>query len=303
MQLQKWKEQLKQADIDTPTLDVRVLVQHVTGLSHSDLIVGAEISEDHRAEIDKLIERRVAGEPVSKIIGVKEFYGRDFITTRDTLDPRSDTETLVQQALKFAKENYGPHPTTFPLPMGEGNEASALADSEVGEGLRILDLGTGTGCIILTLLAELPNATGVAADLSPAALEVAHRNAELLNLDSRVTFIESDWFENVEGQFDIIVSNPPYIPESNIESLQKEVRIYDPILALRGGKDGLDPYKNIFSHYKSYLKPGGRLLCEIGCWQDEDITRLIEESESRLVGITHDIAGIPRVVEISTGEK
>jgi release factor glutamine methyltransferase len=270
---------LKEAGVETAALDARLLMQHVLELGQADFITANnhEIVKEKAQEIAKLISRREEGEPVSKIIGIKEFYGRDFITTNDTLDPRPDTETLIDQALKWAN--------------GQGKP------------LSILDLGTGTGCILITLLLELEGAKGTAVDVSPEALEVAKRNAEKHGLDDFVTFFESNWFENVTGKYDLIVSNPPYIPNPDIESLAKEVRNHDPILALDGGEGGINPYKTILSQIKTFLKPEGRAFFEIGYNQQDDITRLIEESESRLVGITPDIAGIPRVVEISIGEK
>lgn len=272
------KQNLEEAGVETPALDARVLLQHVSGISDADFISGdGLLSNEQKRELSNYIFRRMTGEPVSKILGRKEFYSREFKVTKDTLDPRPDTETLIEQALKWAK---GQH-----------------------EDLRILDLGTGTGCIIITLLAELPGSTGVACDYSAAALEVTKTNAQMHDVADRLDFVQSDWFEDVQGTYDLIVSNPPYIPNPEIATLPKEVRNHDPILALDGGKDGLEPYKMIFSNLKIFLKPNGRAFFEFGFSQAENVSRLVDDSNLSMVGITPDIAGIPRVVEISNGEK
>ena len=293
------KQTLKDAGIDNPALDARILVREAMGLSDTDMITAGR-SEPTPSALEKLTEwgaQRAAGRPVSKILGYKEFYGRRFSVTDDTLDPRPDTETLIEVALKSLKT---------PLPLGEGNKASSRSGgSVVGEGqnITILDLGTGTGCILITLLCELPHASGIAADVSNAALAIAKQNAKTHGVDSRAAFIQSDWFENITGTFDLIVSNPPYIPNPDIATLAKEVRNHDPILALDGGNDGLDCYKKIISNLKTHLKPGGKAVFEIGINQGENVSRLVDDSNLCMVGITPDIAGTPRVVEISYGEK
>lgn len=272
------KQNLREAGVETADLDARLLLQSVAGLTDTDFITADTIlDEEQKRTYSNYIFRRMRGEPVSKILGHREFYGRIFQVTKDTLDPRPDTEILIEQALKWANEQ--------------------------GRPLSILDLGTGTGCIILTLLAEIPGSVGVACDVSPAALEVAKKNATGLGMQEKVRFIESDWFESVDGQYDMIVSNPPYIPNPDIATLAREVRNHDPILALDGGTDGLDAYKKVFSDIKSFLKPGGRAFFEFGFSQGENISRLVDDSHLYMVGITPDIAGIPRVVEISYGEK
>ncbi len=272
------KQNLREAGVETADLDARLLLQSVAGLTDTDFITTDTIlDEEQKRTYSNYIYRRMRGEPVSKILGYKEFYGRTFHVTKDTLDPRPDTEILIEQALKWAKGQERP--------------------------LNILDLGTGTGCIILTLLAEIPDTQAVACDVSPEALAVAKTNAQQLELHERVKFIESDWFESVAGQFDMIVSNPPYIPNPDIATLAKEVRNHDPILALEGGEDGMDAYKKLFSSLKTFLKPDGRAFFEFGFSQGENISRLVDDSHLHMVGITPDIAGIPRVVEISYGEK
>lgn len=272
------KENLREAGIETAELDARLLIQAAANLSDTDFITADfPLEDEQKRTLSNYIYRRMNREPISKILGQKEFYGRRFEVTKDTLDPRPDTEVLIEQALKWAREQNRP--------------------------LRILDLGTGTGCILITLLVELPDSTGVACDLSPDALEIAKSNAKYNDVENRAEFIASDWFSHVEGEYDMIVSNPPYIPNLEITTLPKEVRNHDPILALAGGDDGMDPYKILFSEIKNFLKPDGRGYFEFGFSQAENITRLVDDSNLYMVGITPDIAGIPRVVEISYGEK
>lgn len=272
------KENLKEAGVETPDLDARLLLQAVANLSDTDFITADfQLDEEQKRVYSNYIYRRINREPVSKILGYREFYGRRFKVTKDTLDPRPDTEILIEQALEWARTQDRP--------------------------LRLLDLGTGTGCIILTLLAEIGDATGMACDLSPDALAVAADNAQQLDLDGKVEFVLSDWYESVTGQFDLIVSNPPYIPNPDIPTLPKDVRNHDPILALDGGMDGFDAYKKLFSSLKNFLKPDGRAFFEFGFSQGENVSRLVDDSNLHMVGITPDIAGIPRVVEISYGEK
>jgi release factor glutamine methyltransferase len=169
--------------------------------------------------------------------------------------------------------------------------------------LKILDLGTGTGCIPITLLTELPNATAVAVDVSADALDVAHTNAKKHGVDDRIEFVQDNWFDNVDGVFDIITSNPPYIPASDIPTLSVEVQNHDPILALSGGNSGLEAYKKIFSSLNDFLKRDGRAFFEIGQNQHESVMRLVDESNLLLRDSRADIGGIPRVVEISCGDK
>ncbi|NQZ13564.1 MAG: peptide chain release factor N(5)-glutamine methyltransferase [Alphaproteobacteria bacterium] len=278
---QSFKKRL--AHVDTPDLDARVLICALAGLDQADFIVKRDKIVDTSVEeaVEKAIKRRLKGEPVSKILGAREFWGLDFKVTEHTLSPRPETEIIIERALKWLDR-----------------------EGRLNEKLSILDLGTGTGCIPISLLSELPNATAVAADKSPDALNVAKENAQNHKMIDRITFIESDWFSNLENKtFDLIVSNPPYIPESDIESLPKEVRNHDPILALIGGVHGLDPYEIIFSKINTHLKQDGRAFFEIGQNQLSGIMRLVDESNIQLCDSVADLAGIPRVVEITRGDK
>lgn len=279
--LLRMRKALEDAKVETPALDARLLMRQGGNFSDADLITKAMIplSEEVIENTLKLLSRRLEGEPVSRIAGEREFWSLSFKVTPDTLDPRPDTETLVAAALKRARET------------GK-------------RGLKILDLGTGTGCILISLLTELPHATGVAVDISAAALNVSRENAARHGVDSRIDFRHGSWFGPIESaeSFDLIVSNPPYIPESIIESLAKEVRNHDPIGALAAGPDGLDDYKVMIPEIKKHLACGGFALLEIGKGQEIDLARLVEDSNMTRGESYVDLGGILRVVEIVHGE-
>lgn len=253
--------------------DARYLLAHVLGVTRDRLVLlGADtLSEAQAQTFDTALSRRIAHEPVAKIIGQRVFWGRDFRVTGDVLDPRPDTETLIAEALA------GPVPA------------------------RVLDLGTGSGCIALTLLAEWPQAQGVATDISPAALEVAAGNAAALGVAARARLILSDWFADVDGLFDLIVSNPPYISAEEMAELAPEVRDHDPHLALSPGGDGLAPYRVIAAQGQEYLAEGGRLLLEIGWKQGADVAALLAVQGWRDIRILPDLDGRDRVVAATRG--
>ncbi|MBK1868135.1 peptide chain release factor N(5)-glutamine methyltransferase [Aestuariivirga sp. YIM B02566] len=243
----------------TPALDARLLLQAAAGLTREAMIADPDrpVAADAAARFRTFIDRRLKGEPVSRILGDREFYGRVFTVTPATLDPRPDTETLIDAALTFM-------PADRPC--------------------RFIDLGTGTGAIALTLLAERPLAEAVLTDISPQALAVARANAERLGVMARASFIEASWFAGIEGQFDLILSNPPYIPTAILPTLAPDVQDFDPRSALDGGPDGLGPYREIAARALSFLAPQGRVIVEIGEGQAleiEDIFkafRLVPES-------------------------
>ena len=263
---------LRAAGCDTPELDARLLFQAATGLAREDLILAPEqpIAPEKRARFEGFLQRREAREPVSRILGEREFYGRSFRVTPDVLDPRPDTETLIDAAL--------------PL---------------MPEGARILDLGTGTGAIAATLLAERPDASGVAVDVSEAALAVARGNAARLGVADRLILALGSWFSPVSGRFDIIASNPPYIPAAEIAGLSPDVRNFDPVLALLGGEDGLDPYRLIAAGAAAHLNPGGHVLVEIGAGQASAIGEIFAAHGFGLRAAHADLGGHVRCLHFS----
>ncbi len=280
--LVKTRKAFEAAGIENAALDARLIVRQGGNFTDSDLIAGGEapLLAQIIENIIKLSSRRIAGEPVSRLSGGREFWGLSYKISPETLDPRPDTETLVEAALKWARK--------------QGDKP-----------LRILDLGTGSGCILITLLSELTHATGVGIDISAGALSISRENSETLGVAGRAEFRRGSWWEGVqEGEsYDLIVSNPPYIPAAEIESLAVEVRNHDPILALSGGVDGLDAYKIILKDLKKCLVCGGRALFEIGQGQEKALARLVDESNMYVYDSYRDLGGILRVVEISHGEK
>lgn len=259
-------KQLSLRGIETAALDARLLLQSAAGITHADIVAGPDLNlpADVTAHFLLLVERRCAFEPVSRILGTREFYGRSFRVTPDVLDPRADTETLIGATLALAKEK---------LP------------------LRILDLGTGSGAIVVTLLAELPEALAVATDLSAAALQVAKGNAEALGVANRVRFVRANWFDGVDGQFDFIVSNPPYIPLGDIAGLAVDVREFDPAKALDGGPDGLEAYRRIASGAGGHLAPKGHVILEIGAGQENAVNDLFKGQGFNRESRHFDLAG------------
>ncbi len=259
-------------------LEARRIIECRAGLAWSDVIISPQrmIDDSRVIQINDDLNRRLAGEPLSRIYGMREFWGLEFVLSADTLDPRQETELIVELAVKRLKDNP-------PRSM--------------------LDLGTGTGCILISLLREFQEAKGLGVDISPGALQTAQENAQKNGVAARAQFIKSDWFDSVEGKFDLIVSNPPYIARSVIPGLASEVRNHDPILALEGGEDGLEAYKKIFSSLFLFLNPGGLALFEIGFDQGETVVRLSEESNVSVRGVHRDLAGMARVVEICNGDK
>ena len=264
---------LREVRIAAPELDARLLLCHAAGLSHEAYVAGlnAALAPDTAARFGAFVERRLAGEPVSRIVGVREFYGRPFRIDASTLDPRPDTETLIEAAL-------------------------GLVDREAP--LTILDLGTGSGCILITLLAELPKASGVGVDASQSALDLAQANARALGVAAQASFLASDWLEAVEGRFDLVVANPPYLFTADLAGLAREVADHDPLAALDGGPDGLSAYRRIVPGLGKVLRPGGFALFEIGPGQALAASRLLAEAGLDLEAGQrwHDLAGRPRVV-------
>lgn len=266
------RRRLMEAGLDNAALDARMLMQHVLGVTQEQIVSGAisEMTDDEARFFLQLVERRVQQEPIAKIIGCKPFWKDVFVTTKDTLDPRPDTETLIEAVLEVCEDRLAP--------------------------LRFLDVGTGTGCIILSLLREYPFARAVAADKSDAALQVAQRNGRALRLMMRTDFVQSDWLAQVDGRFDVIVSNPPYITQGDYDVLPQEVRAYDPMSALVAGQDGLDAYRALIPQAAERLVDGGWLFLEVGMGQASDVAALGRDAGLQVMNIASDLAGIERVV-------
>jgi len=268
--------ELNAANIETPDLDARILLCGILKLDLTGFMTAYErkLNDGEAAELASFVQRRKSGEPVARILGCKEFWGLSLALSPATLVPRPDTETAVEAALAALKR-----------------------DNRSNDRLRIADLGTGTGAILLALLSELPNAEGIGTDINPEALATAQRNAQSLGLGARTAFVHSDYATALDGPFDLIISNPPYIASGDIDGLALEVRAHDPRVALDGGVDGLDAYRAIVPQARQLLRADGILVVEIGQGQGPDVARIMaaEGLESDGLAIT-DINGIGRVL-------
>jgi release factor glutamine methyltransferase len=261
------------AGLADAAIEARLLIGGLLGLSNTEVFVGGDrvLSDDDQVLIEAAALRRLKREPVHRILGRREFHGLDLMISKETLEPRPDTEVLVDALLDEAKRMKR-------------------------HGLRILDLGTGTGAIILALLNALPNATGIGSDISIDALGTASANAEKLGLKDRFEARQSHWFDKIEGRFDIIVSNPPYIREDVIPALEPEVRDFDPMAALDGGPDGLTAYRAIAQNAASFLESGGCIGLEIGFDQKDAVTALFETAGFSLSQAMRDYGGNDRAL-------
>jgi len=268
-------QSFRTSGIEEPDADARVLIGRALHVDRARLIAQSDRVLESReiTVISALVTRRLRREPVSRILGQKEFWSLSISVTPDVLVPRPETETVVEAALDFV--------------MRGGLRL---------EKLRILDIGTGSGALLVALLNELPNAAGTGTDVSSAALDVARTNAVRCRVDSRCDFVVCDIASGVEGPFDLIVSNPPYIAHDEIVTLAPEVRDYDPQVALDGGRDGLDAYRSIAGDAKRILAPGGRLFVELGVGQNEQVRVLFTEAGLSPGIPRSDLAGIPRVL-------
>lgn len=260
-------EKLKEAGVEEAALDARLLLEEVCGTDRNDLLAHGDhpVAEDQLERYMKCIDLRSKRIPLQHILGYQEFMGLKFKVTPDVLIPRQDTETLVEEVMR-----------------------------NLHDGMRILDMCTGSGCILLSLLRYSNDCVGTGCDLSEAALQVAQENARALLLEAE--FIQSDLFEKVQGKYEIIVSNPPYIPSWEILTLMEEVRDHDPLMALDGREDGLFFYREIIKGAGQHLYPGGMLFFEIGCTQAEDVSRYLKEAGYKEVTVCKDLAGLDRVV-------
>jgi release factor glutamine methyltransferase len=262
--------------IETAELDARLLAGHVLGLDLTGMITAAAkpITADEAVRLEDAARRRLAGEPVARIVGRKEFWGLPLTLSAATLVPRPDTETVVELALEMMR--VAPRPNRR---------------------LRIVDIGTGSGAILLALLSELPDANGVGTDISAAALSMAKLNAAHFGLSGRASFVACDYAAALRGTFDLMVSNPPYIRSADIESLASEVRDHDPHRALDGGPDGLGAYRIIVSQASRLLAANGALVVEVGHGQSGEVEHLMTAAGlTREQPAKADLAGIPRAV-------
>jgi release factor glutamine methyltransferase len=267
----------RKANLDSPDLDARLLVGHAAGLDHAALADGAartlSIAQAHA--LTAFAARRLAGEPIARILGAKEFWGLRLAITPATLVPRPESETVVEAAL-----------------------AAIDAGGARTRALRIADLGTGSGALLLALLSELPCAYGIGTDISHAALLVARENARQLGLSARVAMVMCDFGVSLAGRFDLVVANPPYIAKAEIAALSPEVRC-DPPRALDGGADGLTAYRAIAADARRLIKPLGHLVLELGAGQQDAVTELLLNAGLLPASARPDLNGIPRALTAS----
>lgn len=255
-------------------LDAEVLARHILDWDRADLIVRGRDPEppDFSARLAALVERRVTREPVAQIIGRREFWGLEFEITPDVLIPRPETELIIEEAITFAAA----HPCH-----------------------DVVDVGTGSGCLAVTIAHALPAVRVTAVDVSPGALTVAKRNAERHGIDERVTFTRGDVLAGFSGRVDLIVSNPPYVPEADAASMQEDVVRYEPYVALFGGSTGLEVIERLLGQAPAHLAPHGQLIVEFGFGQAERVKALAEAAGWRTVRIREDLQGIPRTIVLS----
>lgn len=267
-------KRLSVGGIPSPRLEARFIASAVQNKDLNELPANPRFNETQKQKVTELVSLRLQHWPLDKLLGEKGFYKYDFIVNENVLSPRPDTEVLVEAAISYAQRMNAP---------------------------KILDLGTGSGCIILSILGDIPSATGVAVDISAKALDVAMQNARRLHLDSRLKFVHGSWFDNdlvekIIPPFDMIVSNPPYIPHDDIAGLDEEVREHDPLSALDGGADGMLHYRQIAAVGYNFLRPGGLILLEGGLNQEREIADIFVSVGFSLQNILADLAGINRCV-------
>jgi release factor glutamine methyltransferase len=260
---------LQQAGVEDSMREAQLLVGAALGLDGAQLLSGTkDLSLDEEKKIEDWLRRREKREPLARLQGARGFWNAEFILNEATLEPRPDSETLIETALDLCK-----------MPPA-----------------RILDIGTGTGCLLLSLLQEFPESRGVGTDKSEKALEAARANAKTLKLENRAQFICTNWAEGASGAFDLVVSNPPYIASQDIPGLQPEVRDYDPRLSLDGGGDGLFAYRTLAASLRALMNQKALALFEIGEGQEEDVIRIFEGAGWKVAASRRDLADIPRVL-------
>ncbi len=263
---------LQQEKIESASLDGRILLEHVLGVSREQLLFALDqpISAEQYAKFQMLVEKRAQRQPVAQLIGKREFWGMNFVVSGHTLDPRPDSEALVEYVLERIANRADNH--------------------------KVLDLGTGTGCLLLSIISELPSAQGVGVDYCENALQVAKENSLALGFASRTQFFCGDWCEKLEGEFDIILANPPYIPTGVIPTLDPEVAVFEPKLALDGGDDGFSCYRKIMKKLPKIMAKNGFAAFELGMGQQKELTNIAEENGLEAVGVRNDLSGIARCI-------
>ena len=257
--------------IETPELDARIILKEVLSLDDKDLILkeSLDISNEMIEKIIAIESRRLNGEPISKIFKKRDFYNSTFLISNDVLDPRPETELIVEIANNFINKN---------------------------EVKNILDLGTGSGCILLSVLKENKMINGLGIDISKDAISIAKQNSKKLNLEAQSNFLVSNWMSSVNYKYDLVVSNPPYIASEDIKKLSKSVKIYDPILSLDGGDDGLNSYRLIASDLKRVVSKNALIIIEIGYNQSLQVIEIFKKNNFKLMKKYNDINGLDRVL-------
>ncbi len=267
------KNQLENSGVSSSKLDSLVLLTHALSVSKEYVIFNPDFEPEQHLEerFLTMINRRAIREPVSHIIGKREFYGYDFFVTQDTLDPRPDSESLIELVLR--------------------------KNPQKNDALKFLEIGTGTGCLIITLLLLYKNSSAIGVDISDKALQICNKNAIQNQVQDRLQLIKSDLFSDLKNQkFDFIISNPPYIPSKDIAGLQEEVRNFEPLLALDGGTDGLDFYRSIAKSGADFLINNGRIFLEIGFDQKDDVVKIFTQENFTFEDFQPDLAGVSRAL-------
>lgn len=270
---------LSRAGIPNARREARLLIGHVLDVGADTLFLnlGRRLRRREGERLDDLAGRRSRRQPMAQILGRREFWGLPFRVTGATLDPRPDSETLIEAVLELAVKNAAPQ--------------------------RVLDLGMGTGCLLLALLSELPGTTGLGVDISEAACKVARSNAAALGMRERATFVVGDWGRSLEGQFEVIMANPPYVSEEGLAGLEKEVAVFEPRLALAAGADGLACYRDMMADVKRLLSPAGMAFLEIGAGQAPAVRRILADHGLTVFALRKDLAGIERCVIASHADR
>ncbi|MFM9152372.1 MAG: peptide chain release factor N(5)-glutamine methyltransferase [Methylocystis sp.] len=267
------RRRLLDADVDTADEDARLLLRAATGLTSLELATQQQsaLTPEQSLLLEQYVTRREAHEPVSRILGSRGFWTVDLLVTPNVLDPRPDTETLIETAL-------------------------SLVENKPNAPLKILELGAGSGAIACALLSELPKAEAIIVDLSPHACKASQANLARCGLSNRAFVLQAWWYEAIQAQFDLIISNPPYVASTALNTLPPSVRLYDPLLALDGGEDGLDCYRAIIQNLPRVLKSRGLVIFELGCGQAADVRLMLETMSLQVEKIARDLGGHERAL-------